>query len=59
MSTHMPGFQSFLRHFVLAKLANGSIRVRHYWLIVNPWQAMHLSYLFEQLLLAMESEDGT
>ena len=29
MSTHMPGFQSFFRffhHFVLAKLANSSIR---------------------------------
>ena len=31
MSTHMPGFQSFLRFllpFVLAKLANSSTRVR-------------------------------
>ena len=30
MSTHMPGFQSFsafLHHFVLARLATGSIRV--------------------------------
>ena len=32
MSTHMPGFQSFfrfLRHFVLAKLATSSIRVKN------------------------------
>ena len=31
MSTHEPGFQSFsgfLHHFVLAKLANSSIRVK-------------------------------
>ena len=31
MSTHMPGFQSFsvfLHHFILAKLANSSIRVK-------------------------------
>ena len=32
MSTHLPGFQSFLRflhHFVLAKLASSSIRVKN------------------------------
>ena len=36
MSTHLPGFQSFfsfLRPFVLAKLATSSIRVNSYWLI--------------------------
>ena len=27
MSTHMPGFRSFLHHFVLDKLAPSSIRV--------------------------------
>ena len=27
MSTHVPGFQSFLYHFALAKLATSSIRV--------------------------------
>ena len=27
MSTHVPGYQSFLHHFVLAKLATSSIRV--------------------------------
>ena len=33
MSTHVPGFQSFfsfLHHFVLAKLATSSIRVKMY-----------------------------
>ena len=34
MSTHVPGFQSFLgvvflHHFVLAKLVNSSMRVEH------------------------------
>ena len=32
MSTHLPGFQSFflfLHHFILAKLANSCIRVKH------------------------------
>ena len=45
MSTHLPGFQSFfkfLHHFVLAKLATGSIRVEGLdtvkvsWLIARP-----------------------
>ena len=30
MSTHVPGFSGFFNHFVLAKLATSSIRVRKY-----------------------------
>ena len=29
MSTHMPGFQFFFHHFVLAKLAISSVRVNN------------------------------
>ena len=39
MSTHMPGFQSFfsfLCHFVLAKLATSSIRVKGGVVRVKP-----------------------
>ena len=39
MSTHMPGFQSFqafLHHFVLAKLASSSIKVRHFMDFLQP-----------------------
>ena len=30
MGTHLPGFQSFFRFFVFAKLATSSIRVNRY-----------------------------
>ena len=43
MSTYMPGFQSFFRflhHFVLAKLANSSIRVKE--LSFHAWNPAHL-----------------
>ena len=39
MSTHMPGFQSFLdvlHHFVLAKLGTSSIRVKTYSCLKQP-----------------------
>ena len=38
MSTHMPGFQSFLallRHFVSGKLANGSIKAKELFVEID------------------------
>ena len=43
MSTHVPGFQIFLHHFVLAKFATGSIRVKRFYLgIVKDWREFSL-----------------
>ena len=51
MSTHVPGFQSFFRvlhNFVLAKLADSSIRVKCYFLIdYMKWSAMQAAYCFQ------------
>ena len=49
MSTHVPGFQSFLflaflHHFVLAKLANSSIRVKGGCVLRKPCEIPSFSF---------------
>ena len=48
MSTHLPGFQSFsgfLHHFVLAKVATSSIRVKKDKLLKINLKSKHNRYL--------------
>ena len=52
MSTHVPGFQlfsAFLHHFVLAKLATRSIRVK----VTYPIENQHLDLIYSRKYLGI------